>query len=299
MKKFPHLSALLVVWVLMAPAVLSAAGGEEKDPAAQAEARMREALRATTLQLREAQNQVVSLQAEKAQLEAEKAELTAKGEALNKQIDKLITESKADKAAADKAIAGLNKKVDDRDARITKLNDVLEKWKAAYNQAVIFGKGKEYERAKLEVEKTNLERLVADRESRNLELFKVGSEILKRYENFSLGEALTAREPFVGTTRVKMQGLVQDYADKLDDQKLTVEEMSKPTPTLKSTGEGPEPTATPAKPTTSPAPNAEPTPVPEPEPAGTPKDEEGTKNESSVSTASQSPVVESIDPQAN
>lgn len=277
---------ILLLMIVIIPAGLSAA--ESKDAAAITEARMREALRATTLQLREAQNQVVSLQAEKAQVESEKVELKTQAESLNKQIDRLIAEAKADKAASEKAIAGLNGKVDDRDKRIGKLSEVLEKWKAAYNQAVIFGRGKEYERAKLEVENTNLERLVSDRENRNLELFKIGGEILKRYENFTLGEALTAREPFVGTTRVKMQGLVQDYADKLADQKLTVEEMSKPTPTPKSTGPGPEPAPSVPQPKSSlETPSLEASP------------EQNQNSENSVNTASHTPVVESLDPARN
>lgn len=284
MKSNPLL--ILLLMMVIVPAGLSAA--EAKDAAAIAEARMREALRTTTLQLREAQNQVVSLQAEKAQLELEKAELKTQTESLNKQIDRLIAEAKADKAASEKAISSLNGKVDDRDKRIGKLNEVLEKWKEAYNQAVIFGRGKEYERAKLEVEKANLERLVADRENRNLELFTIGAEILKRYENFTLGEALTAREPFVGTTRVKMQGLVQDYADKLADQKLTVEDMSKPAPSLKSTGPGPEPVPVAPRPKTSPE-------VPSPEASPEPE----KNNENGVNTASHTPVVESLDPARN
>ena len=50
--------------------------------------------------------------------------------------------------------------------------------------------------------------------------YKTGSEILSRYENFGLGEAIVAREPFVGITRVKLQNLIQEYGDKLADQKI-------------------------------------------------------------------------------
>jgi hypothetical protein len=54
-----------------------------------------------------------------------------------------------------------------------------------------------------------------------LELYKLGNEILTRYEKFGLGEALQAKEPFVGVSRVKLQALVQDYKDKLLDQAIT------------------------------------------------------------------------------
>jgi hypothetical protein len=48
----------------------------------------------------------------------------------------------------------------------------------------------------------------------------LGKEILERYEKFGLGTALTAREPFVGTTRVRLQNLVQEYSDKLSEQRI-------------------------------------------------------------------------------
>jgi hypothetical protein len=51
-------------------------------------------------------------------------------------------------------------------------------------------------------------------------MYRIGSEILKRYEGFGLGTAIAAREPFVGSMRVKLQNLVQDYADKLAEQKI-------------------------------------------------------------------------------
>ena len=62
-------------------------------------------------------------------------------------------------------------------------------------------------------------RKVDDREAKNYELFKLANEILTRYEKFGLGEALTAREPFTGLTRVKLENLVQDYQDTLSQQR--------------------------------------------------------------------------------
>jgi hypothetical protein len=46
----------------------------------------------------------------------------------------------------------------------------------------------------------------------------LSNEILTRYEKFSLGEALAAREPFIGLTRVKLENLTQDYSDKISKQ---------------------------------------------------------------------------------
>ena len=57
-----------------------------------------------------------------------------------------------------------------------------------------------------------------DRELKNLELYKTGREILTRYEKFGLGDAIGAKEPFVGLSRVKLENLVQDYKSKLLNQ---------------------------------------------------------------------------------
>ena len=43
-------------------------------------------------------------------------------------------------------------------------------------------------------------------------------EILTRYQQFGLGQALAAREPFTGNAKVKLQNIVQDYGDKILNQ---------------------------------------------------------------------------------
>jgi hypothetical protein len=51
-------------------------------------------------------------------------------------------------------------------------------------------------------------------------MYKLGLEILGRYEKFGLGTALLAREPFVRNMKVKFENYVQDYGDKLDAQRI-------------------------------------------------------------------------------
>ena len=103
---------------------------------------------------------------------------------------------------------------------IAQLKETIE----SCRQAAELARNKETERAKLADEaRIELERLVADRQAKNLALYKIASEILQRYEQFGLGDALRAREPFVGITRVKLQNLVQDYQDKLLNERTTLE----------------------------------------------------------------------------
>jgi hypothetical protein len=73
--------------------------------------------------------------------------------------------------------------------------------------------------AQLNEQNALLQRVVEDRERKNYELYKTGNEVLTRYEKFSLGEAIEAKEPFMGLTRVKLENLVQGYEDKFASNK--------------------------------------------------------------------------------
>jgi uncharacterized coiled-coil protein SlyX len=209
------LSALLVLLLT------NASRADDASADASIESRLRDALRTTMLQLRDAQTQVVTLQAAQAQSDKDKADLQAKVDALSGQVKTLTDQAASDKAASDKAIADLNAQVTDQTGQIAKLNDALKEWKDAYNQVAQLAAAKEAARADLAGQVIVLQRVVDDRELKNFALYKLGMEILTRYEQFSLGDALTAKEPFVGISRVKLETLVQDYKDKLIDQAIT------------------------------------------------------------------------------
>ncbi len=184
-------------------------------------------------QLRDAQNQIVTLQTAQAQSDKDNADLKAKVDAQSDQIKNLTDQASADKAASDKTIADLNSQVADLTGQTGRLNDALKQWKDAYNQVTQLATATEAERARLAVQSATLQRLVDDRENKNLTLYKLGGEILTRYEEFSLGEAITAKEPFVGITRVKLENLVQDYKNKLLDQAIVSGQPAPSTPLSK------------------------------------------------------------------
>jgi hypothetical protein len=166
------------------------------------EAKLRETLRNTMLQLRTAQNDRAALQASQAEGQEQIKKLNTQVEALTKQA-----------AVAEKTAA-------DQQAQLTKYKEALQKWETAYNNAVEMPNTKEAARAKLATDVIDLQRRVADQQSRNAAMFRTASEILTRYERFGLGEALAAKEPFVGVTRVKLENLVQEYEDRLVDARI-------------------------------------------------------------------------------
>ena len=201
--------ALFAVTTLIAGLSATALRADQPSPA---EARLREMLKTTMLQLHTAQNDLATAQAAQAEDEQKIKDLTEQTKTLTKQAI-------ADKDASDKTIADLNAKLAAQAAEISGYKDALAKWKAGYQFFATAAKAKEAERAKLASEGILLQRRVDDLETRNTNLFQIGNEILTRYEKFGLGQALAAKEPFVGVTRVKLENQVQGYQDKLLNQK--------------------------------------------------------------------------------
>lgn len=186
-----------------------------------AEARLREQLRATLVQLRAAEAEKANLQAGQATLEAQNKALAAELESKKKAHDTLVAESEAARLQAGKEIAGLTGRLAEREADLVKHRTALEKWRLAHRQVTGVAVKKEEQRAAAARKVIELERTVADRERRNVELYKTADEILSRYARFGFGDALAAREPFTGLTRTKLESLVQDYKDRLLDNSTT------------------------------------------------------------------------------
>ena len=208
-----------------------------------AEQKLRESVRALTLQLRTSENEKAALQATQTEAEQKVTDLT-------EQLEKYKKQLVADKEAADKARADWETKITAKDGEILTGEKSLAAWKKAhgevkaqYEKAVAIGNVKEAERAKLAARVIVLDRQVAEQRTRNAALYTTGTEVLSRYEKFGLGTALTSRETFVGTTRVKFENLIQDYADQLADQKIKAEEKTPPVPekTEKPAGKKPKP----------------------------------------------------------
>jgi chromosome segregation ATPase len=189
------------------------------------EAQLRAALRGTTTQLRD-------LQDEQATSQAKQAELTKQNEALRQQVETLTRQLAGpsgsapgakptlDRAALDQAVNEFNHKIAAQNETIGQLNDALEKWKSAYNEAASVARSKEAERVQLSAKVDGATQQETSCEAKNTALFKIGNEILDRYQHMDLGDVLGSREPFTGIERVKLQNIVQDYHGKLLDQKV-------------------------------------------------------------------------------
>lgn len=181
--------------------------------ASPAEARLREQLKATMLQLRNAET-------ERATLQAAQTERDQKIAKLEEQVAALTKQATEDKDAAEKAAIKLNEEIASRTADLAKVSDLLAKSDAAGKKTAELARTREEQRAKLAAQNIQLQRTVADQRTKNAKMFETASEVLSRYEKFGLGTALTAREPFVGITRARLQSLVDEYDDKLSAQRI-------------------------------------------------------------------------------
>jgi DNA repair exonuclease SbcCD ATPase subunit len=204
---------VIAITIFLAPHLHAA---EPADPSV----KLREQLRGVLLQLRTVQSEAANAQAYQAAAEAKNVELAEKLTELEKRNASLIQQSNSDKASAERSISELNNKLAEREKRLVLFSEALEKWKAGYEKAAEIARNKEDDRAKLAAEVIVHKRTIADRESKNIALFNVSTEVLNRYEAYALGKAISAREPFIGTTRVKIENLVQGYKDKILDNRM-------------------------------------------------------------------------------
>jgi chromosome segregation ATPase len=169
--------------------------------------RLREALRSATAQTRALEDARALSQAKLADAEKEKAVLKAQIDAGKAEIKKLEKQQR--------------EAVDEFNLRLTERDETLDKWKGAYEDAANVARAKDAERAKFEGEAIAFKASTKSCLAKNGQLMKVGREILQRYQEVNFGDMLVAREPLIGEQRIRIQNLLQDYNDKLLDQKAT------------------------------------------------------------------------------
>ncbi|WP_404420316.1 phage major capsid protein [Nibricoccus sp. IMCC34717] len=198
------MKALLIS--ILAAALPALALAQQANPA---ETRLREALRDATAKLQAAQNEVASLQSSNTGLLAERDTAAARASELEKQIGVL-------KAGSEKAMKEIKTRATAQAEELEKTKAALKELQQKFEALTDTERKLRAEAAELTVRASSLEGRLTDRESKNIRLYLLANEVLKRYEDHSLGKALLAKEPFIGRMRVKLENLVQEYRDKID-----------------------------------------------------------------------------------
>ena len=188
----PNSRPLLVLTLLLAAA--------EARADAATEAKLRDALRATTAQLR-------GLEDEKARWQRTEADLRA-------EIQTMRGLSLPPTKSSDKEVAALNRRVRELSDANGQLRASLSKCEARPAVAPAAGQTDE-EKKRLAGEVTGLKEKLAGSEEKNLEMYRVSKELLAWMEKVGVGG-----EPFFGWKRVELENIAQEYGDKLLEQKV-------------------------------------------------------------------------------
>ena len=209
-----------IVTLLLMCAALGAVAEQAGNPADAAMARMRDAMKKLGQRIAEADAATATAQAAQFAAEGKLKEAEAKIATLTKDLKTETADHKAEKETSGKTIKDLTAKLATKEKEVAAYSKSLKEWEAGYKKASDVANAKESERAEAAGKAIVMERKAQEHERKNREMYKLGTEILERYKSFGLGTALLAREPFVGSMRVKFENYIQDYGDKLASQRI-------------------------------------------------------------------------------
>jgi chromosome segregation ATPase len=164
------------------------------------EDRLRDQLRAQMNQVQQLQDQLASLQAAKTAAEKERDDLKAQ-----------LAAAKAQSARPSHSAADVRKEAE--------LESQVMQFKDAAKQATGTVQQAQADRDKAQKSLDDLQKKVAVCEDKNTRLFKTGSDILNAYQNFDMGDAIGANEPFIGIKRVELENEAQGFDDRLHQDK--------------------------------------------------------------------------------
>ena len=187
-------SALIVIVGLL-PFVAATASAQSLED------RLRDQLRSTLNELHQLQDQQTSLQAQKAAAEQERDALKAE-----------LAQAQAKLAHAGESAAAK--------AQAQSLATEVAQYKAAADQATGTAQQAQADRDKLQASLADSQKLLGVCEDKNAKLLKIGNEILDAYQQFDVGEAIAANEPFISIHRVKLENMAQDFDDRLREGKF-------------------------------------------------------------------------------
>lgn len=179
----------------------------------EATVKLRESLRATVLQVRDLQGQIATLQAAAIAKDQEVAKLSA-------DLKKVNADLIAERNTSANAMTALNSKIVELEAEVADKNVANENWRVEFTKMTERARKFEAERDQLKAVGLAKDRKIADQKAKNALMYQAGTDIIDRYERHGLGDAILSKEPFVGASRAKFQTLMQEYQDKLLDQRI-------------------------------------------------------------------------------
>lgn len=195
--------------VILATLTLAAGGAAAQSSVA--EERMRDQLRQTTVQLRDAQDSIADL---KAQLEKANSQLEAQRAAPAVARPK---PNSAETTALRNAVEERNQRIIDVQQRLEDEQKLLGQWQQAYQQAAGLAKARDADAKKFEAQYAEASRRGETCGKDNAELVKISRQLLDRYKKKGVWSALRDEEPITQIHRILLEALAQDYHADIED----------------------------------------------------------------------------------
>jgi chromosome segregation ATPase len=180
-------------------------------------------------QLREEHRRALSLAAQLADsaaqnetLQQQLADEKAHSDTLRQQAEQETVKNQA----LQHQMADQKSQFDSQQAAAEKL---LDKWRGSYESLVqqakkIDGERRDYfqKAQSFQARSEQEEKQIASCTVKNKALVGIGNDLINLYKNKGIGDVLADNEPFLQLSRAKMENLMQDYGDKIYDQKVGV-----------------------------------------------------------------------------
>jgi chromosome segregation ATPase len=166
-------------------------------------------VKAAKEQMRRLQQTQRKLEQEKSALEAQVSDAGGK---LN-QIKKAAARAERKNADLAKELKSMEEARDQLAAKLAEAEKHLAEQAEANRKLAADGQ-------KLKADLTRQEQATASCETKNATLYQYGREMLVRYQNKGPWEAMAQREPVTGLKQVEIENVLEEYRDKLDNEKI-------------------------------------------------------------------------------
>ncbi len=204
MRRFALLLALLLL-----PAIAAQAQSDQ-------EARLREALRRATADLRALQDGQARLQAEAAEAKAQRDRLQTLTEEQATRLKELEEKPAGPPPEMVEELEMLRAAARALKEQNDALAKTLAQWQVAHAEAVSVARTKEGERAAYEASFGRARAAIEACEAKNTQLLAAAGEILNLYQTPDFRSlVLRSQEPILGLWRVRLENIVQEHEDRI------------------------------------------------------------------------------------
>jgi hypothetical protein len=173
-----------------------------------AETRLRAALKTASARIRELEEQNATLTAKQADADREKQTMSQKAAEDDKALAELHKQTDSDKAALEQAVATQHQQ-----------QDSIAKWQASYSEAADKARTRDTDAKQLDTVLGQMRPRLQSCEAKNAALYKIGEDVLDLYDKKDFFDIVTG-EPVTKLKRVELENTMQDYEDKMRDNKV-------------------------------------------------------------------------------